>query len=244
MEMGTKYDSVRSCPPYVSAIMQRYRITYDQSRPNSREGGGYPNGSEGIRKTWWRSEIDRELERSRNLAGWKKQKREEKEKRRRRKGKIEEGRSFTALSHLPSLWSFFSFEKIFSQANLFPMVSVARENTRRYLVSCTPSLDEIGFRWPPTFSAIPSWSARPSIALHFFENVFPHLSSLPFFLFFEAFSSKRGGTFLRIVLLLFPFSFSRHLTLSRHLHEVVLRRREVNKGEAREGGGWRVLPGL
>lgn len=43
--------------------------------------------------------------------------------------------------------------------------------------------------------------------------------------------------------LLFPFSFSRHLTLSRHLHEVVLRRREVNKGEAREGGGWRVLPG-
>lgn len=66
---------------------------------------------------------------------------------------------------------------------------------------------------------------------------------LPFFLFFEAFSSKRGGTFLRIVLLLFPFSFSRHFTLSRHLHEVVLRRREVNKGEAREGGGWRVLPG-
>lgn len=34
--------------------------------------------------------------------------------------------------------------------------------------------------------------------------------------------------------LLFPFSFSRHLTLSRHLHEVVLRRREVNKGEKEE----------
>lgn len=209
MEMGTKYDSVRSCPPYVSAIMQRYRITYDQSRPNSREGGGYPNGSEGIRKTWWRSEIDRELERSRNLAGWKKQKREEKEKRRRRKGKIEEGRSFTALSHLPSLWSFFSFEKIFSQANLFPMVSVARENTRRYLVSCTPSLDEIGFRWPPNVFRYSFLIGSPLDRVTFFRKRLPS-SLLSFFLSF--FFSKRFRA--KEAALFYGLSFSSFLSLS------------------------------
>ena len=244
MEMGTKYDSMRSCPPYVSAIMQRYRITYDQSRPNSREGGGYPNGSEGIRKTWWR--IDRELERSRNLAEWKKQKRKEREKR--RKGKIEEGRS--RRSQLSAIFLPFdrsSLSRRFFHRRIYFRWYQSREKIPAGISSPAPppSMKSASVG-PPTFSAIPSWSARPSIALHFFENVFPHHSSLSSFLSFfrSVFEQKRRHFSTDRPSLLFPFSFSRHLTLSRHLHEVVLRRREVNKGEAREGGGWRVLPGL
>lgn len=175
--------------------MQRYRITYDQSRPNSREGGGYPNGSEGIRKTWWRSEIDRELERSQNLADWKKQKREEREREEEEEERKNRGRkiaSFTALSHLPSLWSFFSFEKIFSQANLFPMVSVAKENTRRYLVSCTPSLDEIGFRWPPNVFRYSFLIGSPLDRVTFFRKRLPSSLLSSFLSFFRSvFEQKR-----------------------------------------------------
>lgn len=71
------------------------------------------------------------------------------------------------------------------------MVSVARENTRRYLVSSSPSLDEIGFRWPPnvfrysfligSLRSTLDLPPPPAIALHFFENVFSHLSFLSFF---------------------------------------------------------------
>lgn len=175
------------------------------------------------------------------------------EREKRRKGKIEEGRlrkiaSFTALSHLPSLWSFFSFEKIFSQANLFPMVSVARENTRRYLVSCIPSLDEIGFRWPPNVFRYSFLIGSPLDRVTFFRKRLPSSLLSSFLSFFRSvFEQKRRQVRRHFSTdrpsLLFPFSFSRHFTLSRHLHEVVLRRREVNKGEAREGGGWRVLPG-
>lgn len=152
----------------------------------------------------------RTLAESRGLKKTKKGREREK----RRKGKIEEGRlrkiaSFTALSHLPSLWSFFSFEKIFSQANLFPMVSVARENTRRYLVSCTPSLDEIGFRWPPNVFRYSFLIGSPLDRVTFFRKRLPS-SLLSFFLSF--FFSKRFRA--KEAALFYGLSFSSFLSLS------------------------------
>lgn len=56
-----------------------------------------------------------------------------------------------------------------------------------------PSLDEIGFRWPPnvfrysfligSLRSTLDLPPPPAIALHFFENVFSHLSFLSFFFF-------------------------------------------------------------
>ena len=225
MEMGTKYDSVRSCPPYVSAIMQRYRITYDQSRPNSREGGGYPNGSEGIRKTWWRSEIDRELERFTNaeFRGLKKTKKgREREKRRRRKGKIEEGRS--RRSQLSATFLPFdrsSLSRRFFHRRIYFRWYQSREKIPAGISSPAP---------PPSMKSASVGPQRfPLFLLDRLaprsRYIFSKTSSLitplflPFFLFFEAFSSKRGGrcvgTFLRIVLLSSFLSLSLVISPSR-----------------------------
>ena len=85
----------------------------------------------------------------------------------------------------------------------------------------------------------------PAIALHFFENVFSHLSFLSFFflsvLVFEQkrrWQVRRHFSTDRPPLLLFPLSLflsSFHSSSPRGCTPV-FRRREVNKGEAREGG--------
>lgn len=118
-----------------------------------------------------------------------------------------------------------------------------------------PSLDEIGFRWPPnvfrysfligSLRSTLDLPPPPAIALHFFENVFSHLSFLPFFfLSVLVFEQKRRWQVRchfstdRPPLLLFPFSLflsSFHSSSPRGCTPV-FRRREVNKGEAREGG--------
>lgn len=114
---------------------------------------------------------------------------EEKKNRGRKSGRLRKIASFTAPSHVPFDRSslsrrFFYRESIsdgISRERKYPPVS------RLF----PPSLDEIGFRWPPnvfrysfligSLRSTLDLPPPPPIALHFFENVFSHLSFLSFF---------------------------------------------------------------
>lgn len=135
----------------------------------------------------------RTLAESRGLKKTKKGR--EREKRRRRKGKIEEGRS--RRSQLSATFLPFdrsSLSRRFFHRRIYFRWYQSREKIPAGISSPAPppSMKSASVG-PPTFSAIPSWSARPSIALHFFENVFPHHSSLSSFLSFfrSVFEQKR-----------------------------------------------------
>lgn len=131
----------------------------------------------------------------RGISRIEKNKKGKREREKRRKGKIEEGRS--RRSQLSATFLPFdrsSLSRRFFHRRIYFQWYQSREKIPAGISSPAPppSMKSASVG-PPTFSAIPSWSARPSIALHFFENVFPHHSSLSSFLSFfrSVFEQKR-----------------------------------------------------
>lgn len=163
--------------------------------------GEYPNGSEGIRKTWWRS-IDRDSRPdrfrlvarvSRGISRIEKIKKKERRREREEKEKKNKGRrrrrlrkiaSFAALSNVPFDRSPLS-RRFFSRRIYFRWYQ-SREKIPVGISSLPPSPDEIGFRWSPNVFRYSFLIGSPSIFL-LSRYIFSKASFVisPFFFFFK-----------------------------------------------------------